>query len=573
MAQVLSFPSQTDGAPSFGPDSLHRSSSQTSLLFQSSNPYTSSPNHLKPRYAQAGNDNRTFHSLPSSAPSSPRLSQRGFSNQPSYTSTPSSSLSLDEQCSSEDADVDINFPSYDDDYFGSISEAEAPAPLESHDTPNALSLKTDDSTLILERREKPSPSPTAGDDLEVRREPTRHVDYLSHNWREEDIWCSWRHVVARRNVYSNSTRLENASWRTWAKSKYRLKTVSPETLNWMKDHDVTWLYGPLQTDTGMQLNSNSGPAAGELSRSNSFTSKKPILKKRSPSELMFQRSISSSTLIRQATDAIRAQQPVAQSYDQPILSEQNPSNFSTSSCSGTPSTPSVDGRPSFKASTNTSGRQTPCAKRHIHFNNRVEQCIAINGEHDQCGYGPAVEDDSDSEEEMLIMKPVTTQSRPSTPRNSFSNESKTITMLPSTTLKYRSDTPDPIKQQDRQKGGMWSSNPKILQSPSQETLKPSSPSSNFLLDDEDDDIDMNWQPSAGRRDSIYLHRSQLSSYNFQNEHENTQPSGLRRTPSGMFMPYDDEEYPVAGGLYGKVIDTVNTARDIAHVIWNVGWRR
>jgi hypothetical protein len=26
------------------------------------------------------------------------------------------------------------------------------------------------------------------------------------------------------------------------------------------------------------------------------------------------------------------------------------------------------------------------------------------------------------------------------------------------------------------------------------------------------------------------------------------------------------------GLFGKAVDTVNTAKDIAHVIWNVGWR-
>jgi hypothetical protein len=41
----------------------------------------------------------------------------------------------------------------------------------------------------------------------------------------------------------------------------------------------------------------------------------------------------------------------------------------------------------------------------------------------------------------------------------------------------------------------------------------------------------------------------------------------------MFMPLeDDEEDPAQPGLIGKVVDTVNTAKDIAHVIWNVGWR-
>jgi hypothetical protein len=72
----------------------------------------------------------------------------------------------------------------------------------------------------------------AADDTSVEEEPSRHVDYLSHKWREEDIWASWRYVTARRSDYSNGVRLENASWRTWAKAKHYLGTISPETLNW-----------------------------------------------------------------------------------------------------------------------------------------------------------------------------------------------------------------------------------------------------------------------------------------------------------------------------------------------------
>jgi hypothetical protein len=72
----------------------------------------------------------------------------------------------------------------------------------------------------------------SADDTSLEDEPSRHVDYLSHDWREEDIWSSWRYVTSRRNDYSNSVRLENASWRTWAKAKHNLKTISPESLNW-----------------------------------------------------------------------------------------------------------------------------------------------------------------------------------------------------------------------------------------------------------------------------------------------------------------------------------------------------
>jgi hypothetical protein len=41
----------------------------------------------------------------------------------------------------------------------------------------------------------------------------------------------------------------------------------------------------------------------------------------------------------------------------------------------------------------------------------------------------------------------------------------------------------------------------------------------------------------------------------------------------MFMPFEgEEEDPAPPGIIGKVVDTVNTARDIVHVIMNAGWR-
>jgi hypothetical protein len=74
--------------------------------------------------------------------------------------------------------------------------------------------------------------PRAVDDSSIAEEPSRQIDYLSDEWREEDIRASWRYVVTRRNTYSDATRLENASWRAWTKVKYALQTVSPVTLNW-----------------------------------------------------------------------------------------------------------------------------------------------------------------------------------------------------------------------------------------------------------------------------------------------------------------------------------------------------
>ncbi|KAL9627511.1 MAG: hypothetical protein Q9204_006512 [Flavoplaca sp. TL-2023a] len=576
MAEVLSPPLQPDRSPHFGSSSLQRSSSHSSLLLQNPSLYHSSPRTSKSGLTSLAYDNRLSNSLPSSATSSPRLSQPQYSNQPSYTSTPSSSISLDDHCAVEDED--IHFPSYSDEIYAEPGRHELEPDNSHKDTPAQVESTTDNPGKNGKplHSSRTGSSGLAGDDMDIHTEPTRHVDYLSHNWKEEDIWSSWRHVVGRRKVYSNSIRLENASWRTWAKSKYRLQTVSPETLNWMKDHDVTWLYGPLQTVPSRPLVSDSRTSTAGLSRSNSFALKKPILKKRSLSELMLQRSISSSTLIQQATDALKAQQPGQRLRHRPILGGRALSDTVTSTNSETPSTPSNEDTLSTLSSTSTSGRETPCTKRHIHFNNKVEQCIAINdGPRERGHYSGARRDESDSDDDMLMMKPVPNKgkpNRPKAPRNSFSNDGKTIAMLPSTTLKYRGDTPDPAKQQEKQKDTLWGKTARLPQSPSQETIKPSNPSSNFLLDDEDEEMDMNWQPSSGRRDSIFLHHSHMSGSNYYEERFEER-NGLRRTSSGMFMPYDDDDDNVTStGFLGKVIDTVNTAKDIAHVIWNVGWR-
>jgi hypothetical protein len=70
------------------------------------------------------------------------------------------------------------------------------------------------------------------DDTAVCVEPVSHVDYLSHRWNEEDIWSTWKHVVSKHKVYSNSARLQNASWRVWEKVRRNLETVSPEAVRW-----------------------------------------------------------------------------------------------------------------------------------------------------------------------------------------------------------------------------------------------------------------------------------------------------------------------------------------------------
>jgi hypothetical protein len=54
---------------------------------------------------------------------------------------------------------------------------------------------------------------------------------------------------------------------------------------------------------------------------------------------------------------------------------------------------------------------------------------------------------------------------------------------------------------------------------------------------------------------------------------NIDPVGMRRTPSGMLLPYEeDKDDVVSESLFGKVVDTVNTAKDIVYMIRIVSWR-
>jgi len=212
----------------FSSSPLRRSHSQPKFITQQS--YSKTPSKLKSSSSFHTIVSPT-HSTTSSAPSSPRT-LHADSSVPSYSSTPASSLSLDARCDDEDDEDQIAFPSYDDvGYYGQVEELEPPASPRTGDSYTVSPTSNSNSTNVS-RPESPDTVEHAEDDTAVRTQPSRHVDYLSHNWKEEDIWSSWKLIVSKRKAYNNSARLENASWRTWMKAKNKLKTVSPETLNW-----------------------------------------------------------------------------------------------------------------------------------------------------------------------------------------------------------------------------------------------------------------------------------------------------------------------------------------------------
>lgn len=335
------------------------------------------------------------------------------------------------------------------------------------------------------------------------------------------------------------------------------------------------------------------------------------------SEVMLARSISSSSLLREAaTTALYSQRRGPRRSDAS-------SEFSESKLPS--EVPSRD-QPDYFTSRSSSCCDTPSEKKHIRFDDRVEQCIAVD--HKDLGldedsddedrardYHPDGSSTSSDEDGGLVMKrsssflnpnSANSEGRPKTGsrRNSYTGR-KIIETLPATTLKYRTDSPDITEQaQHHTFGRAWNSGANSNQSrlsprASQETLRPSNPSANFLLpeddDDEDGDVDddddaaadsdSSWSfgasnpksslgASVGARGRNYGKSRRGGDYD---EYDEDQMAGMRRTGSGMFMPYDDDEFGSgsgsgATGIFGRVSETINTARDIAHVIWTVGWR-
>lgn len=233
--------------------SLRRSHSQTTF---SDSPATyrhaSSPNASSkgphPHSHSYHSSGKPFSdSPPSSASSSPRVAH-AESTDLSCASTPASTFSFasdfDDTLAVHDdsEEEEFGYPSFFPDKLFINPEIHPDDNLEPPPSPRTgdsytVSPADQDSSENTSRPGTPDFGEHAEDDTAVTTKPTRQVDYLSHDWREEaDIWSSWRYIVARRGEFSNSTRLENASWRTWMKSKNNLKTISPETLNWFVPH-------------------------------------------------------------------------------------------------------------------------------------------------------------------------------------------------------------------------------------------------------------------------------------------------------------------------------------------------
>jgi hypothetical protein len=169
------------------------------------------------------------------------------------------------------------------------------------------------------------------------------------------------------------------------------------------------------------------------------------------------------------------------------------------------------------------------------------------------------ENDSYNEEKKLA--------EPNFVRNGFErgiyNEPQTIAHLPSTTLKFNDE---PLKRKGYSLNSIFAASK--LHSTSLPLPTYSLAGGRYSPEYDQGMADLDWEPN--RRFS-----------NRQN-YIPTTPSPQNGTASlnlevdsfqlPNFNSWDDEN-PCTAGLLERAVDAVNTARDIAHVLWNVGWRR
>ncbi|CUA70701.1 putative protein C227,15 [Schizosaccharomyces pombe 972h-] [Rhizoctonia solani] len=294
---------------------------------------------------------------------------------------------------------------------------------------------------------------------------------------EEDVWKSWRNMTRHKHEIANGVRLENASWRTWWKQRNKLRTVSPETLNWLKDSDVTWLYGPLHTAEPV-------PAHKESTLSDKLdliksVGKKPILKHRTLTErlslprpaspILESSDLTEDEALEYDTDGnIRPPLPHTKSDTNIIRRPSNrrispprvvqgmggisgqQNSVPTLQVNGLEKTHSRGSESSNSPRGGSSDVESNSGKerRHIHFNTFVEQCISIDKPR-----STGADDDSEEEEvddDILEIRSISGSSMTSVVSNSRppftrrdSNDKDLVSIAPIAPTILKSSDPHP----------------------------------------------------------------------------------------------------------------------------------
>ncbi|KAH7147001.1 hypothetical protein B0J13DRAFT_664856, partial [Dactylonectria estremocensis] len=177
--------------------------------------------------------------------------------------------------------------------------------------------------------------------------------------------------------------------------------------------------------------------------------------------------------------------------------------------------------------------------------------------------------DSDSDDGVMMKgarprkRAPLIRKKPKKGKNSLPSNGKTITVLPSTMLKHQEDMLEAPETATKHNTDTFHS-PIVPLSSSQEALHPSKILTRFFGEDEaedmmDADVNAGWYDSESFEDLNLHYRTSADS-------STAEPASMRRTPWGIFMPYEKEHPSSSDGIFSRVINTINTVRDIAYVL-------
>jgi hypothetical protein len=202
-------------------------------------------------------------------------------------------------------------------------------------------------------------------------------------------------------------------------------------------------------------------------------------------------------------------------------------------------------------------------KQRVHFNMEVVQFIAVEEEPDIVF---SLDDVESSDDEMLLMKapPARRSIRLRSPsRTGFKNETKIIAPLPSTTLSDAEHTPELSSYGNH---GRWLSDLKLLSPSAPDTLRSPRPQASSIIGNEAHRVNLNLQPKLTGNNCRHGTQPIVS----QEQHKQRSRK-LHLTTPHMSKPCGDVVPGTNSGVLGKVGNAANTAKDIAFVLWNVGW--
>jgi hypothetical protein len=346
---------------------------------------------------------------------------------------------------------------------------------------------------------------------------------------------------------------------------------------------VTWLYGPLQTDSE-DLTTALTQAGRGMSESNLVRQRKSILKKQSLLDIILGQSPCFSSPIKPTATALAIE---AEETDPSTLSQESSAprigiaipDKVTFLFTLRPIT--RDNSSEFSLVSLSKERLAPTnERRQVHFTDEVDQCVAVDievgGNCEERGEVDSIYDDDSSSDDGLMMKPSSRLKIPnssigssscSSDSNSAANSS--IAMLPPTVLKHQNDFQEPGELELRQGSEFWSS--EILSRPLQDYSWQLTSKGSF--DSVGETADMLRKPSsalANHRDMIAIAHgvSQQNAYLDGDE----EYVDLRSAINGMFGHQEGDEGGVGKvGHLGWIAEAVNTAKDMAYVLWNVRW--